>query len=74
MGKYRFAFIPALEGRGVFYGGEVNSQELAEGMLNVIANYTLYLHDSGLMEDYSNTGWIEKLESGRWLTIDEDDL
>ena len=75
--EYRFVFCPAF---GVttaesFYGDSVNSQELAEGQMSIIANYTLHLHSNKLMADFLNFERIEKKSNGgEWEEISEDDL
>ena len=74
--KYRMLFSPNVFGCGdPFVGEPVDSQELAEGQLNVIANYTLLLHEQDLMADHSNYGCVERMDDdGDWVDVDEDDL
>ena len=36
-----------------------------------IADYTLFLHNHGIMTDSSNLGYIEELIDGEWEEIDE---
>ena len=76
MSQYRFVFINIMgaEDNGVFTSEPVNSQELAEGQMNLVANYTLHLHECSLMPDYSNYGYIERFEDSVWMPIDEDEL
>ena len=40
--------------------------------LNAIADYTLMLHETSLMPDYSNYGYIEEWIDGEWLEIDDE--
>ena len=73
--EYRFTFDPQFKGAGdPFVGPVVSSMELAEGQMNLIANYTLLLHETGLMDEWSNYGFIEEREndSARWEIADED--
>jgi len=74
MTEFRFTFDPQFQGEGdPFVGEPVNSQELAEGQMSLIANYTLLLHETSLMPDYTNYGFLEKRESGgAWEVIDDD--
>ncbi|MCK4843252.1 MAG: hypothetical protein KAT04_15430 [Methylococcales bacterium] len=70
--EYRFVFCPAIGlSQTPFYGDSVSSLELAEGQLNIIANYTLHLHNENLMQDYSNVGYIEKYIDDDWEEIEE---
>lgn len=73
---YRFCFNHLLESCKplVFYGEPVRFISIAESQMNVVANYTLHLHKSKLMDDYSNYGWIEKLIDNDWIEVDEDEL
>ncbi len=76
MEEYRFIFDANLcGGTDPFVGEPVSSKELAEGQLNAIANYTLHLHETSLMPDLSNYGWVEQRDdNGKWVEIDEDEL
>ena len=70
--KFRFVFFSAIGASQIpFYGSSVSSQELAEGQLNIISNYTLHLHNENLMQDYSNFGYIEKFIDDDWEEIEE---
>jgi len=70
--EYRFVFCPAIGvSKMPFYGDSVSSQELAEGQLNIVANYTLHLHNENLIKDCSNIGYIEKFIDGDWEEIEE---
>lgn len=73
MGKFRFCFDPAMEEENdVYIGDEVGSYELANTQLETIANYTLFLHEAGLMPDYSNYGGIQEFYNGKWVDFEED--
>lgn len=76
MKEYRATFDPQFQGdAGPFISDPVGSQELAEGQLALIANYTLHLHENSLMSDWSNYGFIEcREDGGEWIVLDEDDL
>ena len=76
MTEFRFTFDPQFQGEcAPFVSDPVSTQELAEGQMNLIANYTLLLHETSLMPDYTNYGFLEKRETGEpWEIIDEDEL
>lgn len=71
--NFRVNFIPAVERN--FNSIKIRSATLeqAKQELVIIANYTLYLHDNGLMKDYSNYGYVEKLVDGEWEEVDEEE-
>lgn len=68
---YKIVFIPKLGGKGSF---EQEFETLPEAVsaLNVVANYTLMLHECSLMPDFSNVGMIFKLDDDEWIEIDND--
>ena len=70
--NYRLNFIPALEVTRKSIKVRTETKEQARQELDVIANYTLFLHDSGIMSAYSNTGWVEQLVDGEWEQVDEE--
>ena len=76
MTEYRFTFDPAFKSDAdPFVSDPVDSREMAEGQMNMIASYTLHLHETSLMQDYTNYGFLEKREpGGTWEEIDEDEL
>ena len=71
-GKYRISFTPAVEQSDGTYTEEFGNLETAKAVSNSIANYTLHLHETSLMPDYSNCGWVDVFEDGEWLEIEED--
>jgi len=73
---YRFCFNHLLESDEplTFHGQPVPHIGHAETQMNIIADYTLHLHEKKLMGDYSNFGWIEKLIGSEWHEIDENEL
>jgi len=71
--NYRLNFIPALEVSSDSITVCSSSLEQSRQELNIIANYTLFLHDNGMMNDYSNCGWIEELVDGEWEEVDEEE-
>ena len=75
MTEYRFTFYPAIDrDSNPFIGDPVESKEIAENQLYIIAGYTLHLHETSLMLDYSNYGTIEKREGGgEWEEMGEDE-
>lgn len=70
--NFRLNFIPALEMSKKSIVVRSATLEQAKQELEVIGNYTLFLHDNGMMRDYSNVGWIEKLVDGEWEEVDEE--
>ena len=50
------------------YTHESDSREECVKVLHAISDYTLMLHDEFLMEDFSNSGWIEENVDGEWIT------
>jgi hypothetical protein len=72
---YKCVFIPAINGgkfaEGVFEQ-EYSTSEEAEAALNAIANYTLFLHETSIMPDYSNCGMVMRREGDDWVEIDGD--
>ncbi len=71
--NYRLNFIPAMEVSNRSIQVRSSSAEQSRQELNIIANYTLFLHDNKMMNDYSNCGWIEKLVDGEWEEVDEEE-
>ena len=69
--NYRLNFVPAIEVSSDSIKVRSATLEGARQELDIIANYTLFLHDNGMMRDYSNVGWIEKLVNGEWEEVDE---
>jgi len=70
---YRFVFCACI-GTDEYRGQEVETLGEAINGLMQIANYTLFLHDKDLMQDFSNYGRVEIFEDGSWVEIDEDEL
>lgn len=71
--NYRVMFIPAIERTKNSINIRAASLEQAKQGLDIIANYTLFLHNNGIMQDYSNAGWVEKLIDGVWEEVDEEE-
>lgn len=70
--KYRVNFIPALEVSRQSIKIRSATLEQAKQDFDIIANYTLFLHDNEMMNDYSNIGWIEELVGNEWIEVDEE--
>jgi hypothetical protein len=73
--NYKCLFIPAINGgmvEGALFEQEYATSEEAETALNAIANYTLFLHETKLMPDYSNYGMVMRKEGDEWVEIDGD--
>ncbi len=71
--KFKLVFAAAIEKTHEGFEYEATNLKQAKEMLDVIASYTLFLHDKDIMNDYSNTGWIEQFVDGEWIDFDEDE-
>lgn len=69
---YKCVFIPAINGIEGVFEQEYDTSEEAETALNAIANYTLFLHETSLMPDYSNIGMVMRKDGDEWIEIDGD--
>lgn len=69
---YKCVFIPVINGTGCEFEQEYHTSEEAETALNAIANYTLFLHETRLMPDYSNVGMVMRKDGDDWIEIDGD--
>jgi hypothetical protein len=68
MSKFRVCFSPALEVLSEeFISDTVSSFESAKMIMDAVANYTLLLHRSKLMLDFSNMAEIQQEVDGEWL-------
>ena len=73
MSKFRATFDPQFQGDAdPFVSAEVGSYKSAKMQLDLLANYTLHLHNISLMPDYTNYGFIEEWVDGRWVEFEED--
>ncbi len=74
MDKFRVLFNPTIldEEDCRFFTEPVGSYEMANTQLDTIANYTLHLHNTSLMQDYSNAGIVQQLVDGEWIDFDEE--
>jgi hypothetical protein len=70
-GQFKVTFQPALERRVPAFAVILDSLPEAKKALDTLANYTLHLHQVGIMEDYSNFGMIEKLIVDEWINIED---
>jgi len=64
MKKLRVCFYPAIDAERPLARYEEEFKYLKEAViaLDSIATYTLMLHETSLMPDYSNSGFIEMLD------------
>jgi hypothetical protein len=68
--RYRVMFVPAITDECCYVSDTVTLSEA--GMIeSAIANYTLLLHSSNLMYDYSNSSIIQEFDGYEWLDYDE---
>jgi len=69
MPKFRIVFNPMFtpDKDNRFISEPVGSYELANTQLETVANYTLHLHETTLMPDYSNAGCVQQLVDGEWI-------
>lgn len=70
---FRFVFAPCFGDNRVFNSEPCQTKEQAQDQLDVVANYTLFLHECSMMVDHTNLGWIESEIDGRWVEIDDDE-
>ncbi len=70
--EYRVVFNPTMSANISAFVEYFDAQYQAEAALQVIANYTLYLHEAQLMHDHSNFGLVLKLVNNEWIEIDSD--
>ena len=68
---YRIVFVPEITESGRFEKKYETHAE-AETALEAVADYTLFLHDRGLMGDHSNCGIVERKDGDEWVEIDGD--
>jgi hypothetical protein len=55
-----------------FISQTVGSKEEADNMLEAIAEYSLFLNETGLMYDYSNCASIQKYQNKEWSDIEDE--
>ena len=68
---FKIIFMPAIVSTAEFVA-EYDTLNDAVTALNAIADYTLFLHETSLMPDYSNFGLIFKNTSDEWAEVGED--
>jgi hypothetical protein len=74
MKRFRVTFDPCVDDSTTpFVAGEVETVAEAIMQLDLLADYTLLLHEKSLMTDYSNYGFIEEFVDGRWVIVDDDE-
>ena len=72
MSEFRVEFNSCVMGENdPWYSEIVGSYELADTILNSVANYTLMLHECSLMEDYSNYGIVQQKVDGEWIGFED---
>jgi hypothetical protein len=70
--RYKIIFTPNLDTlQDAEFSREYAELHEAVTVLNAIADYTLMLHETALMPDYTNVGCIFMFEDGEWVEIDE---
>lgn len=77
--KYKFVFHLSLGDDDVTHEGVYMSEAEARSALNLVADYTLTLQNSGLMVDYSNLGVIyynlgviyRRDNDGEWIELED---
>lgn len=69
--KFKVVFLPNIQSK-VKFEKKFETLSDAEIAFDAIADYTLLLHKSSLMVDYSNMGYIEKKSAdGYWEEIED---
>jgi len=72
MANYKVVFNPNMGGQQ--FEKECPTLDIAKAVFDAVADYTLFLHDNGLMPDYSNWGQILiEDDDGDWIGYEEDD-
>lgn len=69
--EYKVKFLPAIP-RETIFKREYETLEQAVTALNAIAEYTLLLHETNPMADYSDIGILFKKTSTGWVEIGDD--
>jgi len=70
--SFRVAFFPCFDKSHVDgFFSTASSLNEAHAILNAIADYTLFLHEQKLMDDYSNFGGVDRLVDGEWEEVNE---
>lgn len=67
---FKVTFTPSITDEAEFVK-EYNTLAAAFVALNAIADYTLLLHETSLMPDYSNFGTVYKNTPDEWVEVDE---
>ena len=71
MNKFKLAFHPNIDSQfSVFHEVTFKTEAEAKAALKTIADYTLFLHESGLMPDHSNAAYLGELIDGKWQDLD----
>ncbi len=73
--RFRLTFIAALEAQpGAIFLRECNTYKEIQAARELVADYTLFLHDKKLMVDHSNMAIVEVMcADGEWLEVNTQD-
>mgnify|MGYP003413896723 CR=1 FL=1 len=76
MANYKVVFHPNIDSSiSIEFEKECPSLEIAKSVEDAISDYTLFLHDSQLMQDFSNYAQIlVEDEDGDWVEFDDDEI
>jgi hypothetical protein len=71
--NYRVNFLPAIEISSDNIILEFNTLEEANQNLNSMAQLLLFMQNNSMMNDFSNTAWVEQFVDGEWEEIEDDE-
>jgi len=73
MKDFKIMFCASLETAIEAFEQEFDTYEEAKTALDIIANYTLHLHEESLMSDHSNYGSVyTMMTDGSWEEVHND--
>ena len=71
--NFRVNFMPAMEISNDSIKLVFKTKVEAEQNLDSMANLLLFMQDNAMMNDFSNSAWVEQYVDGEWEEVVEDD-
>ena len=71
--NFRVNFMPAMEISNDSIKLVFKTKVEAEQNLVSMANLLLFMQDNAMMNDFSNSAWVEQYVDGEWEEVVEDD-
>lgn len=71
-GDLKVWWVPQIPGKA--FEVLVGSLEQGGQILDLLANYDLFQFENRIKPDYSNTGGVQRYESGEWVEVDDEEL